>query len=242
MNTPPAAQTEAGEPIAILSRRTQPQSLVPGRIVHYVNSQGHTVPAIIVIPNVLLGESKLCVFYSSGPSMEDAKYDNDGVKKTWHWMFEGQENRYRSDPPSEMPEMKIPAEKLYPVAITLDQVRKVVKDTMLEMGEARVPEVLKSLDQMEGVVNAVVQKREVPLVDPWAHRSSKMKCATCMWFVQKVTFQKTASVGKSEEILNDVTTATNLGRCRRHSPTLGGYPVVFTTDWCGDHKLDETKA
>jgi hypothetical protein len=28
------------------------------------------------------------------------------------------------------------------------------------------------------------------------------------------------------------------GRCRRHSPTLGGYPVVFPdTDWCGDHKI-----
>jgi hypothetical protein len=32
-----------------------------------------------------------------------------------------------------------------------------------------------------------------------------------------------------------------LGRCRRHAPTLAGYPVVFPTDWCGDHKLDEHK-
>jgi hypothetical protein len=32
-----------------------------------------------------------------------------------------------------------------------------------------------------------------------------------------------------------------LGRCRRHAPTMNGYPAVFVTDWCGDHKLDETK-
>jgi hypothetical protein len=29
-----------------------------------------------------------------------------------------------------------------------------------------------------------------------------------------------------------------IGRCRRHSPTMGGYPVVYgPTDWCGDHKI-----
>jgi len=32
-----------------------------------------------------------------------------------------------------------------------------------------------------------------------------------------------------------------LGRCRRHAPTMSGWPVMFLTDWCGDHKLDETK-
>jgi hypothetical protein len=32
-----------------------------------------------------------------------------------------------------------------------------------------------------------------------------------------------------------------LGRCRRHAPTMSGYPVVFENDWCGDHKLDEDK-
>jgi hypothetical protein len=34
---------------------------------------------------------------------------------------------------------------------------------------------------------------------------------------------------------------TTLGRCRRHSPTMNGYPAVFTGDWCGDHKIDENK-
>lgn len=57
--------------------------------------------------------------------------------------------------------------------------------------------------------------------DPWAHRSEGMRCSTCMWFVQK---------GNG-----------NVGRCRRHAPTMSGYPVVFVHDWCGDHKLDETK-
>jgi hypothetical protein len=32
-----------------------------------------------------------------------------------------------------------------------------------------------------------------------------------------------------------------LGRCRKHAPTMNGYPVIYMTDWCGEHKLDETK-
>lgn len=31
------------------------------------------------------------------------------------------------------------------------------------------------------------------------------------------------------------------GRCRRHAPSMQGYPAVFGNDWCGDHKLDENK-
>lgn len=28
------------------------------------------------------------------------------------------------------------------------------------------------------------------------------------------------------------------GRCRRHAPSMQGYPVVFLQDdWCGDHKV-----
>ena len=61
--------------------------------------------------------------------------------------------------------------------------------------------------------------------DPWAHRSTAMKCASCMWFVHKVSLRG----------------PQRLGRCRRHAPTLGGYPAVFLGDWCGDHKVDETK-
>jgi hypothetical protein len=41
-----------------------------------------------------------------------------------------------------------------------------------------------------------------------------------MWFVEKAPSKK-------------------IGRCRKHAPTMGGYPVVYITDWCGDHKLNE---
>lgn len=63
--------------------------------------------------------------------------------------------------------------------------------------------------------------------DPWVHRSKGMRCDTCIWFVAK---ERTVSLGLS-----------NVGRCRRHAPTMGGYPVVFMSDWCGDHRLDENK-
>ncbi len=50
----------------------------------------------------------------------------------------------------------------------------------------------------------------------WDHVTG-MCCATCMHFSPK-----------TEEI----------GRCRRHAPTMNGYPVVYAaTDWCGDHKI-----
>jgi hypothetical protein len=32
-----------------------------------------------------------------------------------------------------------------------------------------------------------------------------------------------------------------VGRCRRHAPTMNGYPVVYMDDWCGDHRIDENK-
>ncbi len=55
--------------------------------------------------------------------------------------------------------------------------------------------------------------------DNWKHRSSNMKCVTCIWWVSK--------------------DGTTLGRCRRHAPTLGGWPALMASDWCGDHKLSE---
>ncbi len=61
-------------------------------------------------------------------------------------------------------------------------------------------------------------------MDNWIHRSKKMKCKTCMWYVEKTE--------QGDE-------RSTVGRCRRHSPTLSGWPVMFDTDWCGDHKLDE---
>ena len=61
--------------------------------------------------------------------------------------------------------------------------------------------------------------------DSWKYRDRGMRCETCMFFVFKEVKDKPKHVG----------------RCRRHAPTMRGYPVVFGTDWCGDHKLDETK-
>jgi hypothetical protein len=61
--------------------------------------------------------------------------------------------------------------------------------------------------------------------DNWEGRSTGMKCSTCMWYVPK----------------KDSTGELPIGRCRRHAPTMNGYPVVYPTDWCGDHKLDESK-
>lgn len=69
--------------------------------------------------------------------------------------------------------------------------------------------------------------------DPWRHRSKGMKCGTCMWNVTKV--------GTPDEPRKDSSERGLLGRCRRHAPSMNGYPAVFETDWCGDHKLDENK-
>jgi hypothetical protein len=66
--------------------------------------------------------------------------------------------------------------------------------------------------------------------DPWAHRSENMSCKTCMWCVPK--FGNAPVKPENHKII---------GRCRKHAPTMGGYPAVYMTDWCGDHKLDENK-
>lgn len=69
--------------------------------------------------------------------------------------------------------------------------------------------------------------------DNWKHRSDNMKCRTCMYFVAKEP--------ANEEPSPDSPEYNYLGRCRRHAPTMKGFPAVFMSDWCGDHKLDENK-
>ncbi len=59
--------------------------------------------------------------------------------------------------------------------------------------------------------------------DPWVNRPEGMRCCTCMYFVIKQS---------------DKETGAPKGRCRRHAPSMSGYPVVFESDWCGDHKLE----
>lgn len=72
--------------------------------------------------------------------------------------------------------------------------------------------------------------------DPWKHRSEFMKCQTCMWFVFKLPCDK-----EETENLSVRDKVTGIGRCRRHAPTMMGFPAVYSQDWCGDHKLDENK-
>jgi len=73
---------------------------------------------------------------------------------------------------------------------------------------------------------AMEDKKMFEQDDLWKHRSIGMRCGKCMYFVPK---QKKIE-GEAQ-----------LGRCRRHAPTMSGWPAVFSGDWCGDHKLDETK-
>lgn len=62
--------------------------------------------------------------------------------------------------------------------------------------------------------------------DNWRYRAQTMVCKTCIWYVEK-------AVAVPREV--------KIGRCRRHAPTIGGFPVVYPSDWCGDHRMDETK-
>lgn len=65
--------------------------------------------------------------------------------------------------------------------------------------------------------------------DPWKHRSADMQCRTCMYASWK------------EPVIPSPCERKRVGRCRRHAPTMSGYPAIFEADWCGDHKLDENK-
>ena len=76
-------------------------------------------------------------------------------------------------------------------------------------------------------IDATAEKQSA---DPWVHRSNGMRCKTCIWFVKKEPTGHLSHPGRHE-----------LGRCRRHAPTMNGYPVVYISDWCGDHRIDENK-
>lgn len=102
--------------------------------------------------------------------------------------------------------------------------------------------------------------------DRWEHRNKAMRCKTCMFFVGKKMISPSPSFQKimmpehkpdetkdnfdysPGRILTQGEPATppkfigrTIGRCRRRAPTMNGYPVVFSDDWCGDHKIDENK-
>lgn len=82
------------------------------------------------------------------------------------------------------------------------------------------------MEERESVRESIKQS----INDPWIHRSSSMRCSSCIWFVHKLK-APIPHPGDSKEV----------GRCRRHAPTMNGYPVVFLSDWCGDHRIDENK-
>jgi len=73
--------------------------------------------------------------------------------------------------------------------------------------------------------------------DPWKHRSSGMKCRTCIWHVRKILIND----GNKLIDMDGNSQKPGVGRCRRHAPTMNGYPVCYEDDWCGDHKVDENK-
>lgn len=76
---------------------------------------------------------------------------------------------------------------------------------------------------------APAETPKVNVADPWVHRSAGMKCKTCIRFAPKV--RENIREGEFYDI----------GRCRRHAPTMDGFPIVFVNDWCCDHRLDENK-
>ena len=85
---------------------------------------------------------------------------------------------------------------------------------------------LNNAQQHLGIRPEFTRQGAIEGADPWVHRSENMRCKTCIWFVPK---QANNKIGY------------DIGRCRRHAPTMGGYPVVYVNDWCGDHRLDENK-
>ena len=162
----------------------EPGGLVPGRIVHYVDVGGNPLPAIVVDATAKRVVD-LWVFNHHEPYYRvGIKYDSAGAPGTWHWMFEGQESRYRSAPPSDF---------------------------------SKVDKIDEAAVRAEPMLGVAFHPRY-----PWVHRSAKMHCATCMWFVRKVD--------------------SILGRCRKNAPAPQGFVPVYESDWCGQHRLDEAKA
>jgi len=68
----------------------------------------------------------------------------------------------------------------------------------------------------EGIVGHAMAK-DTDTKDKWDQITGYC-CGSCRYFSPKVN--------------------SEVGRCRRHAPTMQGYPVVYAVDdWCGDHKI-----
>lgn len=103
------------------------------------------------------------------------------------------------------------------------------------MNEQNIPGQYREVSREEMLASnakmaAMPEQKAKRLDDPWVHRSAGMRCRSCIWYVPKVP--------TSPLMPQDY---RGIGRCRRHAPTMNGYPVVWCDDWCGDHRLDENK-
>ncbi len=67
--------------------------------------------------------------------------------------------------------------------------------------------------------------------DPQEYRDKNMCCETCIWYAQE----------EPTDGIRFFNWNTEYATCRFKSPVLGGWPVLYLGDWCGDHKLDEDK-
>lgn len=59
--------------------------------------------------------------------------------------------------------------------------------------------------------NHIPNNLKVKMQDNWKNKNSEMVCDLCFFYVNF--------------------------RCRRNAPTIKGFPAVYPTDWCGEHKL-----
>lgn len=76
--------------------------------------------------------------------------------------------------------------------------------------------------------------------DPWKHRSEGMRCGTCVHYVRKSSAASPEPCGGGWKAVRDHS-EPEIGRFCRRAPTMNGFPVVYPTDWCCDHRLDENK-
>lgn len=100
------------------------------------------------------------------------------------------------------------------------EAKQALLDELKRTMQVNVIDRLKPNDAAQRGAAQVKQPEADPEADPWIHRSVRMRCRTCMFYVLKEPSRE-------------------LGRCRRHAPTVDGFPMVYTNDWCGDHELHE---
>jgi len=124
-------------------------------------------------------------------------------------------------------------------AVQVDQAKRFF-ESFKESLEAEIEPFTKHSGVTDAMRGVKPKKPDVHLeADNWKHRARAMTCSSCMYYVPKVTPPRV--VEGDEFTLTTTTTSSKLGRCRRRAPTLNGWPAMFESDWCGDHKLDEAK-